>query len=152
MPMLEYVRPLELRIERVVDADAVLAAADLFDARPRPDATAGFLARDGHHLLLAHDHAGRAVGMVSGIETAHPDKGTEMLLYELGVAQDARRRGIGTALVRALADLARERGCTGMWVAVDAGNDPALATYRAAGAGPPEPCAVLAWDLRARPV
>jgi ribosomal protein S18 acetylase RimI-like enzyme len=141
-----------MRIERVSAVDAVLAAAHLFDALPRPNTTAGFLARDGHHLLLAYDDAGRPVGMVSGIETAHPDKGTEMLLYELGVAEDARRRGVGTALVRALAGLAWERGCIGMWVAVDADNAAALATYRAAGAGPEDPCAVLAWDLRAGPV
>jgi ribosomal protein S18 acetylase RimI-like enzyme len=140
-----------MRIERVTDVDAVLSAADLFDAPPRPNATAGFLARDGHHLLLAYD-GDAAVGMVSGIETAHPDKATEMLLYELGVAEHARRRGIGSALVAALADLARARGCSGMWVAVDADNAPALATYRAAGAESEDPCAVLVWDLRAGPV
>ena len=46
----------------------------------------------------------RPVGMISGVETTHPDKGTEMFLYELGVDEDARRRGVATALVNALAD------------------------------------------------
>ena len=33
--------------------------------------------------------------MVSGVETTHPDKGTEMFLYELGVAALATYRGTG---------------------------------------------------------
>ena len=72
--------------------------------------------------------------MISGVETTHPDKGTEMFLYELGVDEDARRQGVATALVNALAALARERGCYGMWVGVDTDNAAARATYRRAGA------------------
>ena len=49
----------------------------------------------------------------------------------------------------ALADLARERGCYGMWVAADDDNGPALATYRSAGAVPDDGAQhVLTWDLR----
>jgi ribosomal protein S18 acetylase RimI-like enzyme len=96
------------------DEDAVRAAGRLFDAAPRADATRRFLASRDHHLLVAYDMAGTPVGFVSGVETTHPDKGTEMFLYELGVDGPVRRRGIGTALVRALAALARQRGCHGM--------------------------------------
>jgi ribosomal protein S18 acetylase RimI-like enzyme len=140
-----------MRIERAVEVGAVLAAAELFDHAPRADATTHFLGRDGHHLLLAYDGGGGGVpiGMVSGVETTHPDKGTEMFLYELSVAEPARRRGVGTALVRALADLARARGCYGMWVGVDVDNEPARATYRRASATEEAPCAVFSWDLTA---
>lgn len=58
-----------------------------------------------------------------------------------------RRRGIGTALVRALADLARERGCYGMWVLTDDGTDAALATYAAAGGIVDGRHVMLSWDL-----
>ena len=114
------------------DATLVLAAADLFDRSPRPDATERFLNEPGHHLLAAFDGE-RMTGFVSGVEMTHPDKGTEMLLYELSVAEDARRRGIGTALVSALVELATSRGCYGMWVLTDEDNVAAHRTYEAAG-------------------
>lgn len=118
-----------MRIARVEDAEVVHAAADLFDTPPLPAATARFLANPTHHMLFAHADDGTAIGMISGVETTHPDKGTEMFLYELEVAERARRAGIGTALVQALADLARERGCYGMWVGTEHDNAAARATY-----------------------
>ena len=135
-----------MRIERVVDAAAVHLAADLFDTPPLAAATEKFLAQPDHHLLFAY-RGDRPVGMISGVETTHPDKGTEMFVYELGVRPDARLQGVGTALVRALADLARERGCYGMWVGTEADNLAAQATYRKAGATEEAPFVLLNWDL-----
>jgi ribosomal protein S18 acetylase RimI-like enzyme len=77
--------------------------------------------------------ADAAVGFVTGVEMTHPDKGTEMFLYELGVDPAARNRGVGRSLVAALADVARDRGCYGMWVLTDDGNPAALRAYAAAG-------------------
>ena len=137
-----------MEIVRLVPGDepVVLAAPALFDAAPTDEWTARFLASEGHHLFVAIEDAG-AVGFVTGVETTHPDKGTEMFLYELSVAPEHRNRGVGRALVGALAALARERGCNGMWVATDSDNAPALATYRAAGAEPPEPSVTLTWTF-----
>jgi aminoglycoside 3-N-acetyltransferase I len=136
-----------MRIERVVDAAAVHLAADLFDAPPLAAATERFLADPTHHLLFAYDEAGRAVGMISGVETTHPDKGTEMLIYELGVAPVARLQGVATELVTALAEIARKGGCYGMWVGTETDNAAALATYRKAGANGEAPFVLLSWDL-----
>ncbi len=124
-----------VRIDRlgVGDEHRIERAGRLFDHRPRPEATQRFLADPHHHLFLACVGDDPA-GFVSGVELIHPDKGTEMFLYELGVDEAFRRRGIGTALVRALTELAGARGCGGMWVLTDDDNPAALATYRAAGA------------------
>jgi ribosomal protein S18 acetylase RimI-like enzyme len=127
------------------DGQVVLAGAELFDAPPTDAWTTKFLSSEGHHLLVAIDEGGAPAGFVSGVETSHPDKGTEMFLYELSVGPAHRNRGIGTALVGALADLARTRGCYGMWVGAEPDNAAALATYRAAGASPPEPFVTLEW-------
>ena len=113
------------------DDDRVNAAAHLFDSAPQAKAVARFLADSTHHLLIAYS-AEVAAGFVSGVEVTHPDKGTEMFLYELAVDTAHRHHGIGTALVRALADLARKQGCYGMWVLVDDENAAAAATYRKA--------------------
>ncbi len=109
-----------------------MAAANLFDYPPRSDAVNRFLADPTHHLLIAYSGDVPA-GFVSGVEVTHPDKGTEMFLYELAVDEGHRRQGIGTALVEALRDLAREQGCYGMWVLTDDDNAAAGATYRKAG-------------------
>jgi aminoglycoside 3-N-acetyltransferase I len=136
-----------MRIERIVDTAAVHLAADLFDTPPLAAATERFLADPTHHLLFAFDEAGRAVGMISGVETTHPDKGTEMFVYELGVAPAARLQGVATELVRTLADIARKSGCYGMWVATEPDNQAAKATYRKAGANEEAPFVLLSWDL-----
>lgn len=129
------------------DEDRVIGAAHLFDAPPTAEWTLLFLAREGHHLLVAAD-GGEDVGFVTGVETVHPDKGAEMFVYELGVDDHHRGRGIGRALVQALAEVARERGCYGMWVLTDTDNHAALATYQSAGSSPPRPQVMLDWELR----
>jgi ribosomal protein S18 acetylase RimI-like enzyme len=70
-----------------------------------------------------------------------------MFLYELGVDEAHRGRGIGRGLVAALADLAREAGCDGMWLLTDDDNAAALATYRAAGGTPDPPQRILTWTF-----
>jgi hypothetical protein len=73
-----------MRIERVVDAETLARGSELFDDLPRPAASSGSLMSLRYHLLFAWDDAYGAVGFVSCIEVTHPDKGTEMFLYELG--------------------------------------------------------------------
>ena len=128
------------------DVERVLAAGHLFDEPPTADWTDRFLTAEDHHLLFATID-GVAVGFVSGVEMTHPDKGTEMFLYELGVDAAARGRGAGQALVAALRDLAEQRGCYGMWVLTDADNEAALRTYQAAGGSDPDPQVLLDWTF-----
>ncbi|MFG2191564.1 GNAT family N-acetyltransferase [Streptomyces sp. NPDC048639] len=138
-------------IRRVTRPDDVLAAGHLFDGPPQQRATERFLAEPGHHLFVAYVD-GVPAGMVTGVETTHPDKGTEMFLYELAVDEPYRRRGIGRALTAALADLARERGCYGMWVATDGDNTAALATYASVGGAAEPDQTVLVWTFAAESV
>ncbi|GGN54517.1 N-acetyltransferase [Streptomyces albiflavescens] len=135
-----------MEMRRAGTVDELTAAEYLFDHPVRPAWAQRFLDTPGHHLFLAYED-GSPVGFISGVETVHPDKGTEMFLYELAVAEPFRRRGTGRALIRELAALARERGCYGMWVGVDTGNDVALATYRSAGGKDDGSCTVVTWDF-----
>ncbi|HKT03984.1 MAG TPA: GNAT family N-acetyltransferase [Rugosimonospora sp.] len=128
------------------DGGAVSGAAALFDFPTRTEWVQRFLAQPGHHLCLAYLD-GAPAGFVSGVELTHPDKGTEMFLYELAVDEAFRRRGVGRALVRALAGRARERGCYSMWVLTDEDNVAALRTYRSAGAEGQSRHVMLDWHL-----
>ncbi len=135
-----------MRIERVTDAAGVEAAGPLLDRPPAADATRRFLADPGHHLLVAYE-ADVFAGFVTGVEMTHPDKGTEMFLYELGVSEGLRSRGIGRSLVAALAQLARDRGCYGMWVLTDPGNAAAQTAYSAAGGVREADQAFITWTF-----
>ena len=59
-----------------------------------------------------------------------------LYLEDLFVRPAERSRGIGRALLRALARIARERGCGRMEWAVLDWNEPALRFYRSLGARP----------------
>ncbi|MGW2858836.1 GNAT family N-acetyltransferase [Streptomyces sp. NPDC001205] len=133
-------------IRRITRVEAVQDAGHLFDVSPLPEATARFLADERHHLLIAYVDDAPA-GMVTGVEMTHPDKGTEMFLYELGVDESFRGRGVGRALVSALADLARQRNCYGMWTITDEDNAAARATYGRAGGVAEEEQVALVWTF-----
>lgn len=99
-----------------------------------------------HHLLIAYKD-GRPAGFVSGVEMTHPDKGTEMFVYELGVAPEWRRQGIAKALLLRLVAIARDRDCYGMWVLTDNDNVAAVASYTSAGAIRDSSPAVFEWKF-----
>lgn len=139
--------PVEIRRLGPGDEALVLAAAELFDDPPTLAWTTEFLARQGHHLLVAVE-GDDALGFVSCVEMCHPDKGTEVFLYELGVDERARRRGIGRQLVDAGVALARELGCYGAWTITEDDNEAALATYRSAGAEADPTSVTQVWDWR----
>ena len=124
----------EWNIGPVADAAELVAASGLFDSPVTERGARAFLEMPGHHLLLARSADGTALGFVSGVLMRHPDKDAEMFVYELGVDGGFRRRGIATALLRALAALGLELGCTGMWTGTERSNAAALAAYRSLGA------------------
>lgn len=136
----------DMEIRRATTVGELVAAQHLYDGPARREWAERFLAAPGHLLLIAYAD-GIPAGFVSGIEMLHPDKGVEMCLYELAVDEPYRRRGIGRGLVDALAAVARERGCYDMWVGVDTDNEPALATYRSAGARDEGHFAMLTWEF-----
>lgn len=132
-----------LAIQRVTPAD-LDAVVPLFDAyrqfyeQPSDPARARrFLEERLHNsesvILLARD-GGRATGftqlypMFSSVRT-----GRLWILNDLYVAGDARRGGVGRALLDAAAAFAREDGAVGIVLETTTDNATARALYRAAG-------------------
>jgi ribosomal protein S18 acetylase RimI-like enzyme len=138
-----------MHIKRLAPGDESIlqSLTPCFDHPVKHDAAIRFLQSDNHHIFAAMDDNGDPVGFVSGVETTHPDKGTEMFLYELAVHEEHREKGYGTELVQALAGLARQRGCYGMWVLTEPHNAAALATYHAAGGHRESQPVMLSWQF-----
>ena len=108
---------------------------------------AAFLSRPETVLIVASEGAGVA-GWVYGHELVHPDGERTMLLYALEVAEYARRRGLGRALVEAFVDHARQRSCTEVWVLSDDQNPGGISTYGSAGGARDQTVPVMfTWKL-----
>jgi aminoglycoside 3-N-acetyltransferase I len=97
-------------------------------------------------MLVAFDGA-TPVGFVLAHELPrrHGDR-AKLFVYEVDVAESHQRRGIATALLARLTELARERGVRVGFVLADPGNGPANALYRSAG-GATESVTVR-WEFR----
>ncbi len=138
----------KVRALRSGDENLVVDAAHLFDNPPRLGWAETFLSTPTHHLLIAYRDA-QPLGFVTGVEMTHPDKGTEMFVYELSVAPEERRQGVARSLLADLARLARDRGCYGMWVLTDDDNVAAIGAYTASGARRDGEHVMLSWDWEA---
>ncbi len=88
-----------------------------------------YLADPGQAIVLAMAD-GVVVGMATGSVLLHPDKPPTMFVNEVGVRDAYLRRGIGKAVTQALFDLARRRGCDGIWLGTEPDNAGALTLYR----------------------
>ena len=112
------------------DLDRLLAVQEgLFDNAISAEQSAAFLADPLHELILAYD-GDLAVGMVSAIILLHPDKEPAMFINELGTRDSHLRQGIATGLMEAMIEVAKVRGCKGVWLGTEADNDAALGLYR----------------------
>jgi GNAT superfamily N-acetyltransferase len=86
-------------------------------------------------VIVAEDEAGAVVGFALFFHNFSTFLGRRGLyLEDLFVLPEHRRGGYGTALLRALARIAVERGCGRMEWAVLDWNEPAIRFYRSLGA------------------
>jgi ribosomal protein S18 acetylase RimI-like enzyme len=107
-----------------------------------------FLADDRHDLLAAY-HNHEPVGYLFGYLLRRFDgRPPTMFIYEVGVAEQHRRRGIGRVLVEEIKRLAPADGCRNMFVLTGRGNEAAMALYRAAGGreGDADPSVSFWWN------
>jgi [ribosomal protein S18]-alanine N-acetyltransferase len=113
------------------DEDVVRALA----TRPVPPELE--LLEDERTIFLAAFDEGEPVGFVLAHELPRRhDPPKKLLVYEIDVREDRRRKGIARALLEELAGIARRRGIRQGWVLADPDNEPALALYRSAGGEP----------------
>jgi len=110
--------------------ESVVRALRTYDGDGDPE---GLLADPRTLMLVAFDGE-RPIGFVLAhdLPRRHGDP-SGLFVYEVDVAETHRRRGIASALLARLAELARERGIRLGFVLTEEDNSPANALYASAG-------------------
>jgi ribosomal protein S18 acetylase RimI-like enzyme len=92
-----------------------------------------FLANKDNLLLLAYEN-NIPVGFLTAHRLQRFDKRkAEILLYEIGVNQDFRRKGIGKSLIEEVKKWAKKVDADEVWVLTEKTNPAAIAAYQSAG-------------------
>jgi len=102
--------------------------------RPTEDYLRDLLAKE--HVIALVALADRVVvgGLVAYELPKFEQARSEIYIYDLAVAEPYRRRGIATALIRHLQQIASRRGAWVIFVQADYGDGPAIALYDNLGA------------------
>lgn len=97
------------------------------------DHLVNLLAKDDFHVIVALQGE-KTVGGLTAYELAgYKDEGQEMFLFEMGVEEASRRKGVGTALIEKLKQICGEKGISEMFVDAFAENSPACKLYESTG-------------------
>ena len=94
---------------------------------------AGRLRDETFFAVVAFDAGGAAIGGLAAYELKKfEQERSEVYIYDLAVLAEHRRKGVATAMIRTLGDVARRRGAWIMFVQADIGeeDEAANALYR----------------------
>lgn len=117
------------------DADLVVSGlASLYRRTLGSEAQLAAVLRDQDFILLLAMADAHPVGYLQGQLLDRLDGERMMLIYDLEVAEDQRRKGAATALIERSLELAAEHGASRSWLISDPQNEPARAFYIARGA------------------
>jgi aminoglycoside 3-N-acetyltransferase I len=120
------------------------ADPDSYGASPPDDTWLDSLLGKEHVIVLVALADDAVVGGLVAYELDKFEQARrEIYIYDLAVAEAERRRGIATALIERLRDIAAARGAWVVYVQADYGDDPAIALYEKLG----EREAVLHFDI-----
>jgi ribosomal protein S18 acetylase RimI-like enzyme len=113
-----------------------------------PERAAELLADERTLFLVAFDgDEPEPVGFVLAYELLRRHgEPSQLFVYEVGVAPEARRRGVATELLRELRRMARARGIRRGFVLTNEANEAAMELYRSLGGVRPNADDVL-WDF-----
>ena len=125
-----------MHIKRLGIGDESLAARTVRALKNKRDSynyLRDFLRKESNILFVALDGE-TPVGFLLAYELDRIDNPNPMmLLYEVGVAETCRRRGIATAMINDLKAICRERRILKMWVLTNESNLAAMQTYKSTG-------------------
>lgn len=127
---------LDVAALRAVNALFALAFEDhaSYAANPPPDAYLERLLRREQFVALIAEQNGAVVGALVGYELEKFEQArSEFYIYDLAVAEAARRQGIATQLIASLSEMVRKRDGSVIFVQADYDDPPAIALYEKLG-------------------
>jgi GNAT superfamily N-acetyltransferase len=143
----EGARLRELRLRALADAPHAFYSS-LAEEESRPleewERHAASLAGSGDEAMFVGVERGRWVGMAGAV--LNPAKPGTATTWAGWVDPTARKRGLGVALVEAVAGWARQRGASRLELAVAETNESAMAFCRRAGFRPTGEVKPVPWD------
>ena len=102
-------------------------------ARPSPEYQRRLLADPGF-VALVYTESEEITGALAAYELRKfEQERSEFYIYDLAVAEKARRKGIATALIQRLTEIAADQGGYVVFVQADYGDDAAIALYEKLG-------------------
>lgn len=124
------------------------ADPETYSAEPPDTAWLEALLAKEHVIALVALQGGTVVGGLVAYELDKFEQARrEIYIFDLAVAEAHRRRGIATALIGRLREIAAARGAWVVYVQADYGDDPAIALYEKIGVRE----AVLHFDIPVDP-
>jgi aminoglycoside 3-N-acetyltransferase I len=114
-------------------AEAFEDPASYGGAKPGDAYLGSLLARSDFVALAAYESGTVVGGLAAYVLQKFEQERSEIYVYDLAVAATHRRRGIATALLDALRNIAAERGASVIFVQADHGDEPAIALYSRLG-------------------
>lgn len=107
---------------------------ETYGAEPPSDAYVEDLLAKDHVIALVASDGGQVVGGLVAYELDKAERARrEIYIYDLAVSEGFRRRGVATALIRHVQDLAAQRGGWVVFVQADYEDPPAVALYEKLG-------------------
>ena len=89
---------------------------------------------DDSFIALAATAEGRTVGALAAyVLKKFEQERAEIYIYDLGVLEPFRRRGVATGLINKVREVAREIGAYVIFVQADSGDEPAIRLYESLG-------------------
>ena len=136
----------DVRIRRLGPRDAAVAGEVVraFKGAARSEeGLRSFVANPSNYLLLAETGA-EVAGFLTAYRLERADReASQMFVYEVGVGEAWRRRGVAAALLREIREIARREGMFEAFVLTSRGNAPARRLYESTGGIVEDDAAIL---------
>ena len=115
------------------DEELLRRAEAIFNPSAISQGRATMLLREPSYVMIAAlDDDDAVMGRIYA-NVLHRFEATDLLLYEVDVAEEHQRKGVGRAMIDFLSKLSAERGYREMWVLTEFDNEAGNALYKSAG-------------------